>query len=67
MGILLLIKIAVPAATAGAVGPVDIVVRKGKVMTGLEVGFLQVNDVWIPFRDKFPEFIHTRSDAVGVP
>ncbi|GFT57421.1 hypothetical protein TNCV_2035441 [Trichonephila clavipes] len=54
------------AATAGAVSPVDIVVREGKVVTGLEVRFLKVNDVWIPFRDKFPEFIHSRSDAVGV-
>ncbi|GFR32505.1 hypothetical protein TNCT_237731 [Trichonephila clavata] len=55
------------AASKGAVCPVDIVVGEGEVMTRLKVGLLKIDDVEIPFRDEFSEFLHSGSDSVGVP
>ncbi|GFV83654.1 hypothetical protein TNCV_3612281 [Trichonephila clavipes] len=54
------------AATEGAVSSVHIVVGEGKMMAWLEMGFLEIDDIWIPFRDKFSELLHSGSNSVGV-
>ncbi|GFQ95483.1 hypothetical protein TNCT_64351 [Trichonephila clavata] len=54
-------------ASEGAVGPVNVVVGEGKVMACLDVRFLEINNVRIPFRDEFAELLHSGSNAVGVP
>ncbi|GFQ89842.1 hypothetical protein TNCT_73451 [Trichonephila clavata] len=54
-------------ASEGAVGPVNVVVGEGEVMACLDVRFLEVNYVRIPFRDEFAELLHSGSNAVGVP
>ncbi|GFQ78875.1 hypothetical protein TNCT_323421 [Trichonephila clavata] len=51
----------------GAVGPVYVVVGEGEVMACLDVRFLEIYNVRIPFRDEFAELLHSGSNAVGVP
>ncbi|GFR30526.1 hypothetical protein TNCT_570561 [Trichonephila clavata] len=51
----------------GAVGPVNVVVGEGEVMACLDVRFLEIYNVRIPFRDEFAELLHSGSNAVGVP
>ncbi|GFQ99930.1 hypothetical protein TNCT_520391 [Trichonephila clavata] len=56
-----------PAAPKGAIGPVDAVIGEGEIMAGLKVGFLEVDDIWVPVSYETFKLFYSCSDAICIP